>query len=88
MYSRDDGDGGPSSKAAAIDAEDESDVYDGKRVSASTADTAPSDNTSITGEDSPSEPSNVDENSCDESEVLSPMSPAMPEDDSDSDSNF
>ncbi len=86
MYSRDDGDGGPSSKPAAmIDAEDEIEVYDGKRVSAPTADTAPSDDTSMNSEESPSEPSNIEENSCDESGVLCPL---MPEDDSDSDSNF
>jgi hypothetical protein len=79
LYSRDNGDGGASSKliqcrdsdeCGAVDGEDGTEAYEGKRVNAPTANITPSDYISMIGEESQSEPSNEDVHSCDESELL------------------
>ena len=58
---------------------------EGLRANASATNTTSRDNTSMTSEGSPSELSNGGEHSSDESEKTGSL---MPEDDSDSDSNF
>ena len=55
------------------------------RVNATTTNTTPRGNTSIRSEGSPSEPSNGGEHSSDESELTGSL---IPDNDSDSDSNF
>ena len=72
-----------------VEAEDDvlriNDVDEGIRANSSATNTTPRDNTSMRSDGSPSEPSNGGEHSSDESEITGSM---MPEDNSDSDSNF
>ena len=60
-------------------------IDEGNRVTATTTNTTPRGNTSMRSDGSPSEPSNGGEHSSDESEITGSL---MPEDNSDSDSNF
>jgi hypothetical protein len=60
-------------------------IDEGNRVNATTTSTTPRGNTSMRSEGSLSEPSNGGEHSSDESELTGSL---IPDDDSDSDSNF
>ncbi|KAL3785985.1 hypothetical protein ACHAW5_005364 [Stephanodiscus triporus] len=60
-------------------------IDEGNRVTATTTNTTPRGNTSMRSEESQSEPSNGGEHSSDESELTGSL---IPDDDSDSDSNF
>lgn len=95
-YRRGDGEDSASSKQnqsreteERVEAEDDvlriNDVDEGIRANSSATNTTPRDNTSMRSDGSPSEPSNGGEHSSDESEITGSM---MPEDNSDSDSNF
>jgi hypothetical protein len=95
-YRRGDGEGGSSSKPnqsrateESVEAKDDvlriNDVGEGIRANASTTNTTPRDNISMRSDGSPSEPLNGGEHSSDASEITGTL---MPENDSDSDSNF